>query len=603
MMRNSRNNFQQIIKSIKYTLSTIWKLSPKYMISKLSVTIIKGIIPALLTYVGAVILEQLTNIGTGRAFLVCVLLIFVDYLFGIIDNGGLDAIYGPYSAYAGRILGRRLSAIGEQKVMETELRYFYDDKYNIDKSISNVSSISVFFEAMINTLQETITLIGILLLILSIEPIFITFIVIFAFPSFLASNKLAERKKRLKEEYNSTSRLTSHLHSLLYGTADAESKIFGSKPFFIELWKEKRSKLIHRNFIIWVKDALFSISVTVLSNIGGILCLAIIAFKCINGSSDIADVAIAMTIMNKVQSAISQTSMRYNILVSNLTDMDIFMRFIHSEEYKQIGGNRKIEGALKEIRLENVSFSYKNDGIFAIRNIDMTIENGEYTAFVGRNGSGKTTLIKLICGLYTPTEGTIYYNGIPHTEVDKEDLFQHFSILYQDFGKYSLSLKDNILFGSEENRERISAVADYTGVNKIAEEINGYDTMLDEVFDGGVNLSHGQWQRIASARAFYKKADVLMMDEPSSAIDPLTEKSIYQALEEYEESEFRFLVSHRMSYMKGTSRIIMLEEGRISEDGTFDELKKNEGAFKKLYDIQAMRYLDSAEGGYEDEKE
>ena len=147
MKKSRMKNFPQIIKSVKFTLSTIWKLSPKYMICKLSVTIIKGIIPALLTYIGAIILEQLTNIGTGRAFFVCVLLIFADYLLGIVDNGGLDAIYGTYSAYAGRILGRRLSAIGEQKVMETELRYFYDDKYNIDKSISNVSSISVFFEA------------------------------------------------------------------------------------------------------------------------------------------------------------------------------------------------------------------------------------------------------------------------------------------------------------------------------------------------------------------------------------------------------------------------------------------------------------------------
>ncbi len=602
-MKKAKNNRAQIMESVKFTVSTIWKLSPKYMICKLSVTVIKGLIPAILTYIGAVILEQLTDIGTGKAFFLCVLLIFADYLLGIVNQGGLDAIYGTYSAYAGRILGRRLSVIGEQKVMETELRYFYDDKYNIDKSISNVSSISVFFEALINTLQETVTLLGIMLLLLSIEPIFITFILIFALPSFLASNKLAEMKMKLKEEYSSTSRLTAHLHSLLYGTADAESKIFGSKPFFIQLWKDKRRQLIHRNFILWAKDTLFSISVTVLSNLGGILCLAVIAYQCIYGSAGIADVAIAMTIMNKVQYAISQTSMRYNILVSNLADMEIFLRFIHSEEYRQSGGERKIEEPLREIRLENVSFSYKNDGVYAVKDICMTIANGEYTAFVGRNGSGKTTLLKLICGLYTPTEGTIYYNGIPHTEINKEDLFRHFSILYQDFGKYSLSLKENILFGSEENLVRMKTVAGYTGVDAIEEEIHGWDTMLDEVFDGGVNLSHGQWQRIASARAFYKPADVLMMDEPSSAIDPLTEKSVYLALENYEDAEMRFLVSHRMSYMKETSRIILLEDGRICEDGTFDELKKNEGAFRKLYDIQAMRYLDIAEGGQEDEKE
>lgn len=334
----------------------------------------------------------------------------------------------------------------------------------------------------------------------------------------------------------------------------------------------------------------FSFLVAILSNLGGILCIIIIMYECINGTADITDAALAITVMNSVQSSISTTSFRYSNTVSQLAGLDRYMNFAYSDKYMQSTGDKKIE-EIHEIRIENVSFSYKNDGNFALKNVNLTLTAGEYAAFVGRNGSGKTTLIKLICGLYTPTEGTIYYNGIPHTEICREDLYKHFSSLFQTFGTYNLTLKDNIVFGSDYSEDRMKEIGEYVGIGDILNDCpNGYNTMLQEYYGDGVDLSRGQWQRVAAARAFYKKSDVLIMDEPSSAIDPITEKEMYTALKNYNESKIKLVVSHRMSYMMETSRIIMLEDGEIIEDGSFATLKENEGAFHKLYDIQKRRY-------------
>lgn len=585
-----KNKVKGLFAAIKVCMATIWKEAPKYLVWEIIITILRGVMPALLTYIGALILKQLTDVTSSGTFLVCIIYIFIDYILNILNSGGIDGFYNRYSSYEKTILKRRLSALGQKKILQMNSRCFYEDKFNISRNVSNVASISVFFESLRNTARSTVTLISILALLISIEPLFVLLVVIFTIPSFIASNKIEEMKKKMKEKLSYTNSQTGHIRSILFGQADAETKIFKSKDFFLEIWKKNRLVLLKNNLVLWLRSTFFTCLVSILSNIGGILCLLIIVYKCVQGKSDIADVAIAIAVMNNVQSAIAMTSFRYDGMVSNITNFNMYTDFIDSKEYAQMSGPVKLE-SINEIRLDHVSFTYKNDGIYALHNINLTLNAREYVAFVGKNGSGKTTLIKLICGLYIPTEGTIYYNGVPHTEVDRESLFRQFSVLYQKFGEYPLTLRDNIIFGSELDDERLEKTGKHAGLGEIVKDCpQGYDTMLFDLYDGGVNLSHGQWQRVAVARAFYKKSDVLMMDEPSSAIDPITEKEVYSSMEHYEEAKIRLLVSHRMSYMKETSRIIMLEDGYIIEEGTFEELSENEGAFRKLYNIQALRY-------------
>lgn len=595
-MKEKKHLFKPLVRAVRVTLTTMFRLSPRYMAVKLSMTVAQGLIPAVLTWLSAFILAYLSQISTSGALAACILLLVADWLLGLLNEGGLSALYASPSAYEGRLLGRKLAKLTEDKLMRMERRCFYDDRANVEKSIASASSLSVFFEAIVNTLREAVTLVGTLVLLVSVDPVFVSFVFLFSLPSFFASNRVAGKKKIMQKEYNAASRQSAHLHSLLYGAADGETKILGSRPFFFTQWKGKRDVLLARNRRRWLMDSVFGIGVSLLSNLGGILCLGIIAVRAVSGESTIADVAIAMTIMDKVGAAISGTSMRYNVLVSQLTETDLYIGFMNDSGLDEAKGGEELTLPLREIRLSDVSFSYKNDSVYAIRHVDLTVRPGEYIALVGRNGSGKTTLLKLICGLYQPTSGTIYYNGIPHTELDRKSIYRAFSVLYQDFGKYALTLSENITFGSaveEKKRDEASAKAD---VPAILEELpeTGYDTILDEQFDGGVNLSHGQWQRVAAARAFYKGADGLMMDEPSSAIDPLTERTVYRAVES-EDAAFRFLVSHRLSYMRNTSRFVMLEHGEIIDEGTFEELTKNDGSFQKLYEIQAARYRNTEE--------
>ncbi|MCD8056759.1 MAG: ABC transporter ATP-binding protein/permease [Clostridiales bacterium] len=574
---------------VRFSVGTMWKLDPKFKTLEIAVRIIEGLIPSIIVYVEALILYQLSRISTIETFYACVGIIAVDYVLNLLGSGGIYMFYGRYSAYKNAIIGRKLNKIGQDRVMKMDLRCFFDDDFNIIDNVSDIGAIGSFYEMLLNTIESLTTLVSSIVLLISIEPFFVLFVLIFALPSFYASNKIAAIREKMKERVSLVSQHSGEMKKNVLKRGD-ESRIFDFSDFFLDMWNRDRRVILKNRLFVWLYNAFFSLLVSILSNLGGILCIAVIVYKCVNGSSGITDAALAITVMNSVQGAISNTSFRYNNMVGQLADMERYMKFAYSDKYMEPSGDEKID-EIREIRLENVSFSYKNDGKFALKNVNLTINSGEYAAFVGRNGSGKTTLIKLICGLYTPTSGTIYYNGIPHTKVDRESLYRRFSSLFQNYGTYNLNLRDNIVFGGEYDENRLVETGKYAGIEEILPDCPaGYDTMLGEYYGEGVDISRGQWQRVAAARAFYRHTDVLMMDEPSSAIDPITERGMYEALRDYGDASIRLVVSHRMSYMRETSRIIMLEDGEIIEDGTFDELKANEGAFRKLYDIQSRRY-------------
>jgi len=201
-------------------------------------------------------------------------------------------------------------------------------------------------------------------------------------------------------------------------------------------------------------------------------------------------------------------------------------------------------------------------------------------------------LAKLICGIFTPTSGTIYYNGVPHTALSQRKIQEQFTLLYQTYGKYALSIQENITLGDTVDRGRLDHATALSGVNQVLEDCkDGLGTpLLPELLAGGTNLSIGQWQRIATARAFYKKCDMLILDEPSSALDPIAEDRVYQSIEKCDAHHIKIIISHRLSSMKATNHIICLAGGRLMEQGTFSDLLAQNGTFAELYHMQAARY-------------
>lgn len=251
-----------------------------------------------------------------------------------------------------------------------------------------------------------------------------------------------------------------------------------------------------------------------------------------------------------------------------------------------------------EICVKNMSFSYREDSEEILHDINMTIHPGERVAIVGYNGAGKTTLIKLLMRLYDPSKGTITYHGNDVREYDPEEYHKRIGVVFQDFKMYGASLYENVVLddlpATKESEEGVVWALKKGGfAERLATLPNGLQTAITTEFDeNGVNLSGGEGQKVAIARAFYRKADILAMDEPSSALDPIAEYNLNKAMHEAAEGKTVFYISHRLSTTRDADRIFMLEKGRIIEEGTHEELLEKNGKYAQMWHAQAGKYTE-----------
>lgn len=248
------------------------------------------------------------------------------------------------------------------------------------------------------------------------------------------------------------------------------------------------------------------------------------------------------------------------------------------------------------IRFENVSFHYPDIPRNTLQNVSFHIRPGEKIAVVGENGSGKTTLVKCLMGLYPTQQGHILFDGIPLEAIAEQERYKQITVLFQDFMKYALTVRENIAFGDIErldDYDRLHRVAAQTAVDQLAAGLkNGYDTPLGRTLFDGEDLSGGQWQRIAIARALFRNGQIIILDEPTAALDPRTEMEVFHHFRRLTANKTAIFISHRMAAARMADRIIVMKNGRVEEVGTHDELYAREGEYHRMYSMQAQWYAE-----------
>jgi ATP-binding cassette subfamily B protein len=272
-----------------------------------------------------------------------------------------------------------------------------------------------------------------------------------------------------------------------------------------------------------------------------------------------------------------------------------YFDFLGLKPQMQVAGARKLPGSIKHgVEFRGVGFRYPESEEWVLRGIDLSIRAGEKIALVGHNGAGKTTLIKLLSRLYDPTEGAILIDGVDTRELEPLDLRKRIGVIFQDFVRYHMPARENIAFGQIEAAERMDRIIDAavkSGAHALIEELpEGYETMLGRWFHGGHELSLGQWQRIALARAFMRDAEILVLDEPTASLDAQTEYEIFQHFKELTEGKTAILISHRFSTVRMADRIVVIQDGRIAESGSHEQLLRSEGIYAELFSLQAEGY-------------
>ena len=264
----------------------------------------------------------------------------------------------------------------------------------------------------------------------------------------------------------------------------------------------------------------------------------------------------------------------------------------HTENTKPIALPQN--NGVPAVIFDDVSFTYPGAEMPALSNIDLHIQSGERIALLGENGSGKTTLVKLLLGLYQPTQGQILIDGLPLHSIDPKLWHQQVGAVFQDYGRYAFTIRENIGFGNLEKLNDESAIQQAARQSAASEMIttltDGYGTLLGREFEDGTDLSGGQWQTLAIARAYLRDAQILVLDEPTSALDALAELAVYQQFSDLSKGKTLLLISHRLGSARLADRIVFLEHGQVTEMSTHTELINAQNTYAKLYALQAAWY-------------
>lgn len=380
-----------------------------------------------------------------------------------------------------------------------------------------------------------------------------------------------------------------------------EIRLFGLSDTFIERYKSIFGHYFNGVRRIYFSEGAWNLVMSILSSSVNCVLFLLIAKGVIAGDFEVGNYSLYTGALRSIASGISTLINTTASIYEGTLFIDNLITFIDekTEIVPSLPKPRHPQRHIAhKIELKNVSFRYPGTSRDVIKNMSVTFEPGETVVLVGLNGAGKTTLIKLITRLYDPTEGVILLDGHDIREYDISELYSIYGIIFQDFGRYAVSVRENVSFSdinSPIDDERVSKAAKESGAEDFIKNLpGGYDTALMRYFEeDGIELSTGQWQKLSVARAFYSDSDILILDEPTAALDAIAEQEIYSQFDSLRKDKTTIFVSHRLSSATTADKILVLEDGQIIESGTHRELMRKGGRYCELFSTQAQRYIAS----------
>jgi ABC-type multidrug transport system, ATPase and permease components len=420
---------------------------------------------------------------------------------------------------------------------------------------------------------------------------------------FIVSRYIAKKKYLLSKEQISEERYQAYYKKLLTSKEFAkELRIFSAQSKLFKIWKDYYQLLKSKRLRLALKDKNY----TALADLAGIIletiAILILFISALSGNISVGVFVMLYGLLGNVQAQVSTIGQQMSSIYVNILHMQDFVKFISENEgiqyisdfSQKIQETRLPYGEFQTLTFENVSFSYPYAEQNALENVSFSIKRGEIVSILGYNGSGKTTLSKLACGLFNPTEGTVRLNG-QCAAGNPVAYSRYFGVGFQDYAKLSVSLKKNIAIGCSEhmNDEKMLLTAvEHANLSPLLEKLPmGLDTLLGKDYDDyGTDLSGGEWQKVILARAYMGEPQVLILDEPTASIDPLEELHMLSNLRKIIQGRTALLISHRIGFARIGDRIIMVQNGKIIEQGSHDELLKKHGYYAELFEAQKNLY-------------
>ena len=572
------------------------------------IVICLGLIGRFWWYIGAPFVEKYlidefvdiysnNKITTTVFILICALLggkVFVNFLSAISEVIE-EYVHNKATLYLDKKVMLRVADLDDAYFDDPEnrdtIRIANESKRVVSESIgwavSMVTSV-VGFAASASVFLALNPLLGILFLI--------TYI-----PGALIENKNKKEMRSFSINNVPENRKKDYYRSLLTSAKMAKDvRLYNLTEYFKDKYNSLWISIREKRYKVFKKGAVRSFAVSLLTTAGMIGIIIYCVYSVLNDAMTLGEMSLYISL---ALAAGSSFSLMLNQVIGHLQycvpEVNRFLEFLQYDNTIEYGSEKNVpERPIIEFR--NVSFRYPASEEYALNNVSFSLEFGEKLALLGINGSGKTTLIKLLLRFYKPESGEILINGVNIWDYSKEAYSKIFGTCFQEINKYALSLRENIALSRMEEKddeERIRCAASASGADRIACSLDaGYDTDMTRSFnDNGVELSGGQWQKVAISRAFFSNSPVIILDEPSSALDPEAEDEIFRSFKKLCEDKSGILISHRLSSSILVDKIILLENGKLIESGTHNELVEKNGRYAELYRMQADKYKTAGE--------
>lgn len=448
------------------------------------------------------------------------------------------------------------------------------------------------------TQAEDLIVIGSLLVgVVAFEPWLILLLIISIVPTIVNEIKFSGTSYSLARSWTQERRELDYLRYA--GASDVtakEVKLFGLSEYLANRFKGLSDQYYIKSKKLAKQRAGWGSFFNVIGTTAYYAAYVLIVMRTVAGIFSLGDLTFLAGSFNRLRQKLQGFFTRFTAITESALYLQDYFEFLDLTHH-----DRSSEGKLplpKKIktgfRFVNVGFKYPKSEKWVVRNINFDLKAGEKLAFVGENGAGKTTLIKLLLQFYEPTEGEIFLDDIPIKDYDRTAYQQFFGVIFQDFVKFELTLRENIAMGEIaqiQNEKRIAAAAQKSLADQVVNQLpGGYDQQLGKRFKEGKDLSGGQWQKVAIARAYMKDAEVLVLDEPTSALDARAETEAFDRFIKLTEGKTAVIISHRFSTVRIADRIMVLQNGSVLEIGTHEELMKNKKLYAELFNLQAAGY-------------
>jgi ATP-binding cassette subfamily B protein len=581
-------------------LRLVWEAAPVVIVCSVFFRVVAALVPLAVLKVTQVIIDAVYNYRAHGTALPHMFWWLVGLEFAL---ASFAAILMRSINFCDLVLADKYSRHVSTKIMahasHLDLTSFEDPLFydRMERARVQGTDRIVLIQSAGQLIQQIVTTVSLAASILFFSPWILLALVVCVIPAFIGETHFAFMGYSLNFRQTPAKREMEYMR-VLGGSKESakELKLFGLAPFLVGRYSKLSSELQLQNIGLAKRRLVVGALLSLLGTLGYYGSYAFVIYETVMGTLTIGALYFLTGAIAGASSNIQAVFATFSTIADQalfVTDLLEFfaMKPTVASKPNALPAPRPIREGFE---FRNVSFNYPGQTRLVLSNVSFKLQPGERLALVGENGQGKTTIVKLLTRLYDPTGGQILLDGMDLREYDLEDLWKEIGVIFQDFMRYDLTASENIAMGKIEEKEnifRIRAAAQKSLAEQVIRKLpKGYDQILGRRFEGGVDISGGEWQKMALARAYLRDAQVLILDEPTAALDARSEHEVFQRFAELTLGKMALLISHRFSTVKMADRILVLENGQIAEQGHHDQLLLNRGRYAEMFELQAASY-------------